>query len=224
MKVSREFHHIQRHIIRVLGVNEWARYKDLRLPGIDCSLYNYHLKELLKTGLIEKVVGKGYRLTPRGLRYVDHVSMQTFEPRWQPKIITKMVIVDEHGRVLMYRKMRQPFVGAWNLPGGKMHYEDESIVAAATREAGMVLSGAHVDPTYCGTLELTVATDGETITHTLYMVHYVRVPEGVAVDSAYSWIDIAAMDSMVLTPGSREIFAFATDTDAEHYAFVALML
>lgn len=222
MKVSREFHHIQRHIIRVLGLNTWARYRDLRLTGVDSSLYNYHLKELLKTGLIEKVLGRGYRLTNTGLRYVDHVSMQTFEPRWQPKLITKLVITDEKDRVLMYRKMRQPFIGTWNLPSGKLHYEDESIHAAATRELKMIFCGnSNIGVDYQGVVELTVVENDDTITHTLYLVHYARVLSDVAIDVAYSWRDITMVSSLDVTPGSVEILKFATQ-DSGRYELIVI--
>ncbi len=218
MKVNREFHHIQRHIIRVLGLNEWARYRDLRLEGVDSSLYNYHLKELMKTGLIEKVVGKGYHLTSEGLRYVDHVSINTFEPRWQPKLISKLVITDENDRVLMYRKMRQPFIGTWNLPGGKVHYEDESIHAAAARELGMILCGnMNVKPSYCGVVELTVTANTDAITHTIYFVHSAKVPSDALIDSAYRWVDEALTSGDDATPSSYEITRLAKQGNSERY-------
>lgn len=186
MKLNRELHHIQRHIIKVLGLNEWARYKDLKLPGVESSLYNYHLRQVMQVGLAEKVVGKGYRLTPSGLKYVDHVSIATFEPRWQPKIINTFVIKNEHGQVLTYRKMRQPFINQINLPSGKVHYEDSSVLGAAERELGMILGPGYTSE-YCGVLDFTARINNEVVSHAIYFIHAATVPADTKIEQHYTW-------------------------------------
>ncbi len=193
MKLNRELHHIQRHILQVLGRCEWARYRDLKLPGVESSLYNYHLHEMMKTGLVEKATGKGYRLSPQGLRYVDHVSLTSFEPRWQPKIINTFVIENEFGETLLCHKMRQPFFGQLNLPSGKMHHEDQSVLTAAERELGMILDGSGYRYDYRGIVDFRAIINDDTVSHTIYFIHSVRITSLLTVESNYSWhtIDMA---------------------------------
>lgn len=127
-------HHIQRHIIDVLMYQEIARFRDLRPPKTDTNLFTYHLNVLLKSGMLQKVEG-GYTLTTLGLSYVDRVSEEKKVIRSQPKIITMLLIQNSDGDVLLQRRNKQPYINAWTLPYGKLHIEDQSLEAAAKREA-----------------------------------------------------------------------------------------
>lgn len=133
MKVVTGMHYIRKHILRTLSLTKWARFRDMRPPRVDSNLYSYHLKELIKEGYIEHDEQRGYRLSPYGLRFVNQISMEVFEPRWQPKILTVLVVRDGN-RVLLWKKFKQPYIGTWTLPGGKVHYDDESIHGAAVRD------------------------------------------------------------------------------------------
>ena len=186
MKLHRELHHIQRHIIKVLGLRETARYRDLKLSGVESSLYNYHLKEVIREGLVEKTADGEYRLSLAGLKYVDHVGVRTFEPRWQPKIINNFVISNERGELLFYRKLRQPFVGLWNLPSGKLHYEDSSVTAGAQRELTMIV-GQGTSYEYRGTVDAVLRLDGEVVSRVLYFVHRVELVARDKVGDVYEW-------------------------------------
>lgn len=127
-------HHIQKSIIDVLMYREIARFSDLRPPRTDTNLFTYHLNVLLKAGLLKKVEG-GYTLTALGLAYVDRVSEEKKIVRTQPKIITMLLIQNSDGDVLLQKRRKQPYIDAWTLPYGKLHIEDTSLLAAATREA-----------------------------------------------------------------------------------------
>lgn len=206
MKLHRDLHYIQRHIIKVLGSTEWARYRDMRLEGLESSLYNYHLREVMKTGLVEKVPGKGYRLTLEGLRYVDHVSIRSFEPRWQPKLINVFIISNEKNELLMYKKMRQPFVHQWNLPSGKLHFEDASVVDGARRELEMILGDSSAESKLCGVLDATIEFDGVSVSHAIYFVHrLLGAPESVSIDQAYTWHAFASLADEPLAPHVHEV-------------------
>ena len=134
MRVVPQLHHIRKHILRTLTYTKWARFRDMRPERVDSNLYSYHLKRLIKDGYVEHDNVNGYRLSPLGLRFVDHVSLENFEQRWQPKILTMVVVVNDQNEVLMWPKYKQPFIGKWSLPSGKMHYEDASAEAAVMRE------------------------------------------------------------------------------------------
>jgi len=108
------------------------RFSELRPEGVESNLFQYHLKHTIKEGYVEKVPG-GYALSPKGLYFADRHSSQLRDIREQPKIITVLVIKNHEGKVLLQKKQRQPFVGSYHLPAGKIH-EKESLIDAAKRE------------------------------------------------------------------------------------------
>lgn len=126
-------HQIQKYIMKVLTYQATARFSELRPPRTDSNLFSYHLKALVKEGLLEKAQPGGYRLTPQGLFLVDRVSGEKFEPRLQPKLITMTVVEDESGRIGLQERQKQPFIGRWTLPSGKVHL-GESLAESAERE------------------------------------------------------------------------------------------
>jgi len=127
-------HHIQKHIISVLMYTAVARFSELRPPKTDTNLFSYHLKALLKLGMVHKVEG-GYTLSATGLSYVDRVSTQKNVIRMHPKIISMLLIQNSDGDVLLQRRNKQPYINAWTLPYGKIHVDDTSLLQAAQREA-----------------------------------------------------------------------------------------
>ena len=126
-------HHIQKHILKVLTYTEVARFRDMRPKGVDSNLYNYHLKLLIKEGLVSKGEA-GYTLSPQGMRFADHVSVEKYEYRQQPKLLTKLVYVNDKNEIILWPKYKQPYIGRWSLPSGKVHYEDNNVATAVSRE------------------------------------------------------------------------------------------
>lgn len=127
-------HHIGRSIIRHLLFHEYARFSEMRPPKVDTNLFTYHLKLLIKQGYIKKTAS-GYMLDQKGLMYVDRVNAEQVRPRTQPKIITMLLVQDGYGKVLLQKRSKQPYINTWTLPYGKLHIDDESVLAAARREA-----------------------------------------------------------------------------------------
>lgn len=126
-------HQIQRYILKVLSSCVTARFSELRPPRTDSNLFSYHLKCLIRDGLVEKSED-GYRLAAKGLAYVDRVSYEKFEPRLQPKIITMTFVKNSSNELLVVQRTKQPFLGGWTPPSGKVHLDDVSIVDAVRRE------------------------------------------------------------------------------------------
>lgn len=128
-------HHIQKYILNILMYQEVARFSVLRPPKTDTNLFSYHLKALIKAGMVMKHDAGGYTLSTKGLSYVDRVSTKNRAIRMQPKIITMLLIQNSDGDVLLQKRTKQPFIDTWTLPYGKLHIDDSSIEAAAQREA-----------------------------------------------------------------------------------------
>lgn len=125
-------HWIQRHIVNLLMRHETLRFSDLRADGVESNLFQYHLRHVIRKKLVEKT-DTGYQLAPKGLYYADRYSSELKGERPQPKIITIAVVKNSQGQVLLQQKQRQPWLGDYHLPAGKIH-TGEGTSSAATRE------------------------------------------------------------------------------------------
>jgi ADP-ribose pyrophosphatase YjhB (NUDIX family) len=160
-------HHIQKHIIDVLMYTQTARFRDLRPPKVDTNLFTYHLKGLLKIGLIEKGEAGGYTLSSAGLSYVDRISTEKKSIRTQPKIINMLVIQNSDGDILLQKRTKQPYIDTWTLPYGKLHVEDRTVEKAAQREAFEKLGLENPELEHAGDAYIRVMMDGSLLSTTL---------------------------------------------------------
>ncbi len=203
MKVIGNMHHIRKYILRVLTMNKWVRFRDMRPKNVDSNLYNYHLKELIKGGYVERHAVKGYRLSPMGLRYVDHVSLESFEPRWQPKILTKIYVTNERGELLMWPKYKQPFIHTWSLPSGKMHYDDPTSLSAAKREISYFTDSPRVDIEPRGIAEVITYIDDKMVTHGIEYLFSMTLEASKLRHESARWIDHSELVTMKCSPGTN---------------------
>lgn len=167
-------HFIQRHILGVLMDQEYARFRDMRPDNVDSNAYSYHLGVLQKEKLVQKT-DKEYTLTVPGLAYVDLLNSEAGESRQQPKIMTIVVIENEHGQLLAHPKERQPFIGKLTFPCGKLHMEDISIKQAALREAREKTGVLLPDLRHIGDCYVAVTHEHRVAMNTLMHVFYTRV-------------------------------------------------
>ncbi len=195
-------HYIQKHILKVLSFHKWARFRDMKPRNTDSNLYNYHLKVLIREKMVEKVEGKGYRLSPSGLRFVDHVSSEKFVPRPQPKILTKTVSINEQGEILLWPKYRQPFIDRWSLPSGKMHYDDDNVEAAMRREITYLTPERPSDVRHRGVVEYKIFINRELITHTIAHLFSANIAYNGEGRSRY--VPLKELEELKLSPGTKE--------------------
>lgn len=197
-------HYIQKHILKTLMYTKVARFRDMRPPKVDSNAYNYHLKTLIKDGYIEKV-NDGYELSPKGLSYVDKVSIEKFEPRVQPKLTNMLVIQNSDDQVLLLSKSKQPFIHSWMLPYGKVHLEDESFYSAAVREADEKLNIKPEGLEHRGSCYIRALVRGELISSILANVFTASVSSTNELSEGSRWFSISELDSVVLAPATKEV-------------------
>lgn len=200
-------HHIQKHILSVLMESEYARFRDMRPPKVDSNLYSYHLKLLMKSFLVEKTEN-GYTLGSKGLVYADRLSFDDLSPRVQPKLITMMVIQDGYGKILMYQKLRQPFIGLLTLPFGKVHASDRSISASLRRDVVEKFGDIDLDLAHAGDCYVRVSMNGEIVNSSLVHVFYAEVDESrLKLDDHWQWISPHKLTNYDLAPAVEKIVA-----------------
>jgi ADP-ribose pyrophosphatase YjhB (NUDIX family) len=198
-------HHIQKHIIDVLMYNERARFRDLRPPKTDTNLFTYHLKTLMKTGLVEKDE-HGYTLSHEGLSYVDHVSSEKKMIRTQPKIITMLLIQNSDGDILLHKRNKQPYINAWTLPYGKYHIDDESLEVAAKREAKEKIGLEDQEVRHVGDCYIRVKSGGEILTTTLAHI-FAFNRDDIKTGDDIIWARPHKLDQYRLAPAVEQIMA-----------------
>lgn len=198
-------HHIQKHILGVLIFSKVSRFRDMRAPKTDTNLYSYHLKQLLKGGLVKKVEG-GYSLDSKGLIYVDRLNVDKLFVRPQPKIITMLVLQNGDGDVLMYRKRRQPFIELWTIPNGKIHNDDLSVADAAQREVREKVSDMRLDLRHAGDCYIRTIHDGAVVTTMLAHVFHGTV-ERPEVPGHLHWVKLRELEEYETGPAVKEVIA-----------------
>jgi ADP-ribose pyrophosphatase YjhB (NUDIX family) len=198
-------HHIQKHILDVLMYQKAARFRDLRPPRTDTNLFTYHLNNLVKMGMVNKIDG-GYTLSAEGLAYVDRVSTEKKVIRSQPKIITMLVVQNSDGDILLQRRTKQPYIETWTLPYGKLHIEDTSVKSAAQREAFEKLGLQNQAVEHAGDCYIRVIAGDELLSSTLaHVFRFYRDDITLADDLA--WARPHRLSDFTLAPAVEEIMA-----------------
>lgn len=206
-------HYVRKHILKTLSLSKWARFRDMRPRNVDSNLYNYHLKELLKEGYIERNETKGYRLSPYGLRFVNQISMEIFEPRWQPKIVTVLVCRKDN-KVLLWKKHKQPYIHTWTWPGGKMHYDDESVRGAAERDILFYSARVPEDLEQVGIFGYRSFIDAQLIDYSFVHVFTGTLETEDFILERPQWVERSELAVVQTGPGVREILKLVDTADA----------
>lgn len=222
-------HPIERDILQFLTTCESARFSDMRPSKVDTNLFTYHLKLLVKAGYIIKSEA-GYSLSSLGLNYIDRVNHDALQLRTQPKIVTKLLIQDGYGKVLLEKRATQPHIGTWELPSGEMRIDDESITATAGKLAMEKLSFTpsklrHVGDCYIVVgkkvrtnvhpAEGAVLVDGDVLhlatkevfeTESRTFAHIVRFEsDNIVIGDHCKWVEPLDIARMEVAPGTEQI-------------------
>jgi ADP-ribose pyrophosphatase YjhB (NUDIX family) len=125
-------HHVQMQIFNQLVTAEVRRFSELKPTGMESNAFMYHLTRLVKQGLVEKVTN-GYSLTTNGKATATRFSLREKGIRIMPSTISVIILTASGGEVLMYERARQPYIGDFGFPSGKIHLGD-TLRSAAYRE------------------------------------------------------------------------------------------
>jgi hypothetical protein len=114
-------HYIQRRIFNKLRLEGNLRYKDLRILDIESSQFVYHLKELIKSGVVEKLETGQYRLAQSGMTLAQGYSLELNNFRITVPSYTVVFCKSIQGRWLVFRRNREPLMGLLSAISGKYH-------------------------------------------------------------------------------------------------------
>ncbi len=125
-------------ILEALKVSSGGlRYTDMRPGDIENDLYNYHLQQLVKQGLVLKGQGK-YILTAKGKEFLIELSpIEESGELNQFKLAAMCIVVREVGdgmEILYQYRTREPFLGELEIMAGGIK-RGEPVIEAAKRRA-----------------------------------------------------------------------------------------
>lgn len=180
-------HYIDRHIVQVLTLQKSARYRDLRPPHVDSNLFNYHRKVLIRENIIQKSVEGRYELAPKGLRYVESVTIANMRVSQVPKVMVSYLLMNTKGEVAVWDKVVQPYIGSLNLPNGKVHFKDISTEAGALRTLAEITTET-VDLAFIGVAEVSVLQESEQIVHSVHWIYRATINPDLVIDGKVYWL------------------------------------
>lgn len=198
-------HHIQKYILSILMHQRYARYSDMRPPKVDTNLYSYHLRQLVRADLVKKT-DEGYTLDALGLAYVDRVNEETLAIRRQPKAVTMLVVQNSDGGILLQKRSKQPYIGKWMLPHGKLHISDSSVMAAARREAYEKLKVLDITLRHAGNCYIRVNYGDTPISVTMAHVFAFECDDIPMTDNLM-WVQPHRLHTLDLAPAVEEVIA-----------------
>ena len=130
-----EINPIQASVLIALLFKPKARFRDLNTLGITTDHFNFHVKRLLKVGLIEKTEGL-YQLSQKGKQFAGLIDTGKAVLEKQAKIgviVCSMKKVKGVTKYLVQRRLKQPFYEYNGFVSGKIRW-GETANKAAHRE------------------------------------------------------------------------------------------
>jgi hypothetical protein len=155
MSIHKFDHHIQADIFAKLRASSSLRYRDLKDPALESSQFMYHLKELIKLGLVEKFDRGTYRLSKKGMSLAQHFSSEKNALRQGVLSYTMIYIRSETGKWLLVKRRKQPYYDYYATLSGKIHV-GESLEQAAIRELS-ILGLPDLKPVYKGYVSILIS-------------------------------------------------------------------
>ncbi len=211
-------HRLQQHILYALATNERLSYARLKPDEVEGNSFMYHLRSLTKKGYIAHT-DKWYFLTPDGQLYVDQVSLKTFTPPLQPKIVMLFVARNETGEILFFKRNRHPLINKIGLPYGKIH-SNETIYQAAARELRKK-TGYEASFSYHSSGTMKIHEGGELTSYILFLVIIATQIKGSMLEIASAgkplWGKLKDIDSTELIPSVSDVLKIAEQSPGQNF-------
>lgn len=132
-----ELNKMQVSVLRELSHYPSRRFTDMMaVTGLTSDDFKFHLRKLVKLGLVTKNDDGVYELTKEGKEFANRFDYENGVPIRQPKMTTATYVRrknPENGQTeyLFYQRLRQPFYEYWGVIGQPVRW-GESFEDAAT--------------------------------------------------------------------------------------------
>jgi len=133
-------HQMQNNILKELLFKKTARFSELNTSKVSNDHFTFHLKRLIKEGLVRKNQDGSYVLTIPGKEYANRLDTDAkeVEIEKQAKIGVLVVGIDGFGnkkKYLVQQRLKHPYHGFYGFISGKIKW-GEGVYEAGLRELG----------------------------------------------------------------------------------------
>lgn len=163
-------HPMQRGILLKLIHTPAASFSELLGDERDSNKFAYHLGKLDALGLIVKSEGR-YSLSDEGKRLSSFIEGDTGKKAAFPTF-AHVIIVKDGDKILVQRRLKEPFYGYWGLISGKINFGwnvEECALRDITEETGLVAEKSEL----IGMNQAKTYEDGKMMHH--HIMFYVRL-------------------------------------------------
>ncbi|HEU5005195.1 MAG TPA: NUDIX domain-containing protein [Candidatus Saccharimonadales bacterium] len=199
MAYEAKIHEAQISILRELLFQPEAGYGQLQKPtSLTSDHFNFHIKQLVETGYVEKVSRGKYRLTPRGKEYANKLDTDANVIERQPKAAV-ILAIQNGDKWLFQQRLKHPYFGFYGFPSGKIRW-GETIIETAARELKEE-TGLAADYEYKGVYHEQVlqAETGEQLEDKIFHVVLCTKPRGELKaefeGGSNGWMNLAEVDA-----------------------------
>ncbi len=130
-----KIHEFQISILKELLFIPRARFRDLNKLDITNDHFTFHLKHLIKEGLVKKE-GSYYSLTDEGKEFANRMDTDALKLERQAKVAVAIHALRVKGgkkEYLMHQRLKEPFYGWYGSHSGKIRW-GENPMDCAKRE------------------------------------------------------------------------------------------
>lgn len=197
--------HIQRTIISTLKNADTLRYSQLLPANTDRDLFNYHLRQLVDTGMVEKLPDKqGYRLSLKGQRRVAD-ALHTSDQADRLFKVNVLLIVTKQQDSMLYilnqHRTAQPDYGIWGVPGGTI-VKAEPLLEGASRKL-LQETGLTATFEYIATTRRIVYKNNILFADVLFPLCLATTSSGNIVDTEFGHNAWVSIDQAITNEGQR---------------------
>lgn len=127
-------HYIQQSILKKLLFSKSLKYSAMKPVDMEGSQFTFHLEQLIRENLVEKLDSGKYSLTLAGKNTANSIDFDSSSPNIQAKHSAVFCATrNDLSEVLIYTRLKNPFYGHKGFPTGKVQY-GERIIDTAVRE------------------------------------------------------------------------------------------
>lgn len=146
MQNNSDLNDVQASIIRELFFNDGLRFAEVNVHNVPSDQFSYHLRQLIKYGLIEKTPEQTYKLSVLGRTRAIMLYPTKSSFIEQGFLAVRLLLAkEENGQqlLLMQKRSAVPFKGTYATPGDKILFSEDVHVAA--KRAMLMQTGLECD-------------------------------------------------------------------------------
>lgn len=110
-----KLHKVQRRIIKKISGSKSARFNELKIEDMDPKRFTYHLKKLVKYGLVKKEMNGDYKLTDSGKTFISHFEEEDSLLELNVDAYV-LLYVKKDSKLLVVKREIQPYFGFTGVP------------------------------------------------------------------------------------------------------------